>query len=162
MKRLVILAVLILAFSSLIRAQDPCPDCNKGRELVMTETHNTEDGNSYRWRRPPSNRFVVRFDASVVVINDTGKRIKRVTWQTDLVDASTMKPIRTYTFITRKRIAPNRVIVLNKKVEAPLEPAMMSANQATQVKRGVPNVIRTEQVSRITEIEYADGSVSTP
>jgi hypothetical protein len=163
MKRLVILAGLILAFSSLIRAQDPCPDCNKGRELVMTDTHNTEDdGNSYRWRRPPSNRFVVQFDASVMVINDTGKRIKRITWQTDLVDAATMKPIRTYTFITRKGIAPKKIVTLKKKVEAPLDPAMMSANQVISVKRGVPNVIRTEQVSRITEIEYADGSVSAP
>jgi hypothetical protein len=162
MKKLVILAGLIVALTSLAKAQDPCPTCNQGRELVMTATNNTEDGNSYRRRRPPSNNFVVRFDASVVVTNDTGKRIKRITWETDLVDAATMKPIRTFTFVTRKTIAPNKVIVLNKKVEAPLEPEMMSANQVTPVKRGVPNVIRTEQVSRIIEIEYADGSVSAP
>ena len=46
MKRLVILAGLILALTSVARAQDPCPTCNQGRELVMTPTHNTEDGNS--------------------------------------------------------------------------------------------------------------------
>lgn len=162
MKRLIILATLILAFTSFAAAQDPCPTCNKGRELVMTPTHNTEDDNSYRWRRPPSNPFVVRFDASVVVTNDTGKKIKRITWQTDLINAATKAPIRTYTFVTRKNIAPNKVVTLKKKVEVPIEPAMLALNQARPIKRGVPQVIPTEQVSRITRIEYADGSVSAP
>jgi hypothetical protein len=164
MKRLLILAALILAFTSFVRAQnDPCPTCNKGRESVMTPTHNTEDDyNSYRWRRPHANPFVVRFDASVEVTNNTGKKIKRITWQTDLINSATKAPIRTYTFVTRKAVAPHQVVTLRKKVEAPLEPAMMSSNQIVPVKRGLPNVIQTEQVSRITEIEYADGSVSSP
>jgi hypothetical protein len=105
---------------------------------------------------------VVRFDASVVVTNDTGKKIKRITWQTDLINSATKAPIRTYTFVTRKAVAPHQVVTLRKKVEAPLEPAMMSSNQIVPVKRGLPNVIQTEQVSRITGIEYADGSVSSP
>lgn len=163
MKKLVILAGLILAFTSIVTAQDPCPTCNKGRELVMTDTHNTEDGNPWRSpRRGPFNSFSVTFQASVIVTNNSARKIKRISWETDLVDAATMKPIRTYTFITQKRIRPNETVTLKKKVEVPLEPAMMSPNQTTPVKRGMPNVIRTEQVSRVTEIEYTDGSVTTP
>lgn len=139
MKRLSILAGLILAFTSFAAAQDPCPTCNKGRELIMTPTHNTEDdGNSYRWRRPPSNPFVLRFDAAVEVNNDTGKKIKRITWQTDLINTDTKALIRTYTFVTRKGIAPYQVATIRKKAEVPLEPAMLSANQLTRVKRGLP------------------------
>lgn len=40
-----------------------------------------------------------------------------------------MKPIRSYSFIMGKRFAPNQVIILKTKVEAPLEPAMLSPNQ---------------------------------
>ena len=162
MKRLLILAILILALTSIASAQDPCPDCNKGRELVTTPTHNTEDDNPWRSRRPRSNYFYVNFYASVVVTNNSGKKIKRISWETDLVDAATMKPILTYTFKTRKKIGPHEIVTLKKKVEVPLGPAMLSPNQMPPVKRGMPNVIRTDQVSKITEIEYTDGSVSSP
>jgi hypothetical protein len=163
MKRVLILIVLTLAFTSIASAQNPCPTCNKGRELVMTPTNNTEDGNRYRLpRRAPSNYFYVSFDASVVVTNDTGKKIRRITWETDLVDAATRKPISTYTFETRKRVGPHQVVTLKKKVEVPLLPSMISPNQAPPVKRRMPNVIRTDSVSKITEIEYSDGSVSSP
>jgi hypothetical protein len=162
MKRLLILAILILALTSIARAQDPCPTCNKGRELVMTPTHNTEDDNIWRSpRRALSNTFYVRFDASVVVTNDTSKRIRRISWETDLVDAATRKPIHTYMFETRKRIGPHEVVTLKKKVEVPLLPTMIAPNQMP-LKRGTPNVIRTDSVSKITEIEYTDGSVSSP
>ena len=163
MKRLFILAILILGVASLARAQDPCPTCNKGYELVTTPTHNADDDN--RWRtqkRARLNRFYVRFYASVVVTNDTAKKIKRITWETNLVEATTMKTISTYTLVTRKRIDPHQVVTLQQKVEVPLEPKMISGSQITQVKHGVPNVIRTEQVSKIREIEYTDGSVSSP
>jgi hypothetical protein len=156
--------MLILALTSIARAQaDPCPTCNKGYELVTTPTFNTEDGNRYRIpRRAVFNAFYVNFYASVVVTNDTAKRIKQITWETNLVDAATMKSISTYTLVTRKKIAPHAVITLKQKVEVPLEPKMISGNQLTPVKRGMPNVIRTQQVSKITEIEYTDGSVSSP
>ena len=98
----------------------------------------------------------------MVVTNDTGKRIKRISWETDLVDAATRKPFLTYTFLTRKKIGPHEVVTLKKKVEVPLLPTMISPTQATPVKRGMPNVIRTDSVSKITEIEYTDGSVSSP
>ena len=163
MKRLFILAILILGAASLASAQDPCPTCNKGYELVTTPTHNADDDN--RWRTPERarlNRFYVRFYASVVVTNDTAKKIKRITWETNLVEATTLKTISTYTFVNRKRIGPHQVLTLHKKVEVPLVPGMLSGSQAMQVRRGVPNVIRTEQVSKITEIEYSDGSVSSP
>jgi hypothetical protein len=104
----------------------------------------------------------MRFDASVAVTNDTAKKIKQITWETSLINTATMTTIATYTLVTRKKIAPHEVVTLKKKVEVPLDPGVISANQTNQVKRGVPNVIRTEQVSKIREIEYADGSVSTP
>jgi hypothetical protein len=104
----------------------------------------------------------VNFYASVVVTNDTAKRIKQITWETNLIDAATMKTISTYTLVTRKKIAPHAVVTLKQKVEVPLEPKMISGNQLTPVKRGMPNVIRTDSVSKITEIEYTDGSVSSP
>jgi hypothetical protein len=164
MKKPLILAILILALTSIASAQDnPCPTCNKGRELVTTPTYNTGDGGRWRSpRRPPSNYFYVSFNASVVVTNDTGKRIKRISWETDLVDAATRKPILTYTFLTRKKIGPHEVVTLKKKVEVLLLPTMISPTQATPVKRAMPNVIRTDSVSKITEIEYTDGSVSSP
>jgi hypothetical protein len=156
--------MLILALTSIVRAQnDACPTCNKGYELVTTPTFNTEDGNRYRTpRRGVFNAFYVNFYASVVVTNDTAKRIKQITWETNLLDAATMKTISTYTLVTRKKIAPHAVVTLKQKVEVPLEPKMISGNQLTPVKRGMPNVIRTNQVSKITEIEYTDGSVSSP
>ncbi|MDX6405123.1 MAG: hypothetical protein QOH70_2578 [Blastocatellia bacterium] len=164
MKRFLILAMLILALTSIARAQNnACPTCNKGYELVTTPTFNTEDGNRYHApRRGVFNRFYVNFDASVVVTNDSAKRIKQITWETNLIDAATMKTISTYTLVTRKRIAPHAVVTLKQKVEVPLEPKMISGNQLNPVKRGMPNVIRTNQVSKIREIEYTDGSVSSP
>lgn len=88
----------------------------------------------------------------MVVTNDTAKRIKQIAWKTNLVDATSMKPISTYTLVTRKRIDPHQVVTLQQKIEVPLVPGMLSGSQAIQVKRGTPNVIRTEQVSEITEI----------
>ncbi|MDX6557326.1 MAG: hypothetical protein QOF72_375 [Blastocatellia bacterium] len=164
MKKLLILAMLIMALTSIARAQNnACPTCNKGYELVTTPTFNTEDGNRYHAPgRAVFNAFYVNFYASVVVTNDTAKRIKQITWETNLVDAATMKTISTYTLVTRKKIAPHAVVTLKRKVEVPLEPKMISGNQLTPIKRGRPNVIRTQQVSKITEIEYTDGSVSSP
>jgi hypothetical protein len=163
MKRFLILAMLILALTSIARAQNnACPTCNKGYELVTTPTFNTEDGNRYRTPRPAVFNFYVTFYASVVVTNDTAKRIKQITWETNLVDVATMKTISTYTLVTRKKIAPHEVVTLKRKVEVPLEPKMISGNQIIPVKRGMPNVVRTEQVSKIRAIEYTDGSVSSP
>ena len=163
MTRLFILAILVLGVASLASAQNPCPTCNKGYELVTTPTHNADDDD--RWRTPERgrvNRLYVRFYASVVVANDTAKRIKQITWETNLVDATSLKPISTYTWVTRKRIGPHQVTTLQKKVEVPLVPGMLSGSQAMQLRRGIPNVIRTDQVSKITLIEYTDGSVSAP
>jgi hypothetical protein len=159
MKRLLIPALLILALASIALAQDPCPTCDKGRELVTTPTHNTDEPNP--WRRQRSSSLYVNFQAEVLVTNNTAKKIRQITWETDLVDAVTKKPISSYRWVTRKRIGPHEVVTLKKKVEVPLVPTMLSPNQAP-AKRGIPNVIRTEQVSKITEIEYTDGSVSSP
>jgi hypothetical protein len=159
MRRLLILALLILASASIASAQDPCSTCDKGRELVTTPTHNAEDDNPWRRRQTPF--LYVNFQAEVVVANNTTKKIRQITWQTDLVDAATKKPISSYRWVTRKKIGPHEIVTLKKKVEVPLVPTMLSPNQVP-VKRGVPNVIRTEQVSKITEIEYTDGSVSSP
>ena len=162
MKRLVILAMLILAVASIARAQDPCPTCNKIYEEIRGPSQAVDD-NRWRPRRgAPSFALYMRFDASVAVTNDTAKKIKQITWETSLIDTATMTTIATYTLVTRKKIAPHEVVTLSKKVEVPLDPRVISANQTNQVKRGVPNVIRTEQLSKIREIEYTDGSVSTP
>jgi hypothetical protein len=164
MKRLVILAMLILAVASIARAQDPCPTCNKIYEEIRGPSQAVDD-NRWRPRRGASasaSRLYMRFYASVAVTNDTAKKIKRITWETSLINTATMTTIATYSLVTRKKIAPHEVVTLSKKVEVPLDPRVISANQTNQVKRGVPNVIRTEQVSKIKEIEYTDGSVSTP
>jgi hypothetical protein len=162
MKRLIILGMLILAVASIARAQgDPCPQCNKAYEEVTTPTFHANDDNRWRPRRSTSSLYM-SFNASVAVTNDTAKKIRQITWETSLINSVTMKPIATYTLVTRKSIAPHKVITLNKKVLVPLDPRVMSGDQTNLVKHGVPNVIRTEQVSKITEIEYTDGSVSTP
>jgi hypothetical protein len=165
MKRIVILAMLILALASIARAQaDPCPTCN----TIFAEMRGPSqaiDDNRWHPRRgapPAPDRLYMSFDASVAVTNNTAKKIKQITWETSLINAATMKPIATYTLVTRKRIAPHKVVTLSKKVEIPLDPRVISANQTDQVKHGIPNVIRTEQVSKIREIEYTDGSVSSP
>ena len=162
MKRIVILAMLILAVASIARAQDPCPQCNKIYEDISGPSQAIDDGRWRPRRGALSFALYMSFDASVAVTNDTAKKIKRITWESSLIDAATMKPIATFTLVTRKKIAPHEVVTLSKKVEVPLDPKVISANQTNQVKPGVPNVIRTEQVSKIREIEYTDGSVSTP
>jgi hypothetical protein len=168
MKRLLILAMLLLAVATIGRAQtDPCPDCNKPYEEVTRPPFHGDDpygrDDSSRRRLLRSNgRLYVRFYASVAVTNNTTKKVRQITWETNLVNAATMKPIATYTFVTRKRIGPHEVVTLSKKVELPLDPRMLSANQTYPPKRGVPNVIQTEQVSKIRKIEYTDGSLSTP
>lgn len=165
MKRIVILAMLILAVTSIARAQsDPCPTCNKIYAEIRGPSQAIDD-NRWRPRRgapSPAYGLYMSFDASVAVTNDTAKKIKQITWESSLVDVATMKTIATYTLVTRKRIAPHKVVTLSKKVEVPLDPRVISANQTNQVKRGIPNVIQTEQVSKIREIEYTDGSVSSP
>ena len=162
MKRLIVLPMLILAVTSIARAQDPCPTCNNIYEEIRGPSQAVDD-NRWRPRRgAPSFALYMRFDASVAVTNDTAKKIKQITWETSLINTATMTTIATYTLVTRKKIAPHEVVTLKKKVEVPLDPGVISANQTNQVKRGVPNVIRTEQVSKIREIEYTDGSVSTP
>jgi hypothetical protein len=160
MKRVLILALLVWALTSIAQAQNPCPTCNKGRELITTPTHNAEDDNPWRRRRTPS--LYVSFQAELLVTNNTAKKIRQITWETNLLDAATMKPISTYRWVTRKKIGPHEVVTLKKKVEVPLLPTMISPTQAPPVKRGMPNVIRTDSVSKITEIEYTDGSVSSP
>lgn len=160
MKKLVILSMLILAVVSTARAQDPCPQCNKAYEEVTTPTFHAVDDN--RWRQRRTFGLYMRFEASVAVTNNTAKKIKRITWESSLIDTATGTPIATYTLVTRKKIAPHEVVTISKKVEVPLDPRVISANQTNPVKRGAPNVIRTEQVSKIREIEYTDGSVSSP
>ena len=160
MKRLVILSIVILAVASIASAQNPCPQCGKAYEEVTTPTFHALDDN--RWRPRRSFGLYMRFEASVAVTNNTAKKIKQITWESSLIDVATRKLIATYTLVTRKKIAPHEVVTISKKVEVPLDPRVMSANQTNPVKRGVPNVIRTEQVSKIKEIEYADGSVSSP
>jgi hypothetical protein len=152
--------MLILAVCSIARAQDPCPQCNKAREEVMSPPFHASDDNRLRPLR--FSPFYMRFSMSVDVTNDTAKKIKQITWESTLIDAVTKQTISTYTFVTRKRIAPHEAVTISKKVEVPLDPRVISANQTIPVKRGVPNVIRTEAVSKITEIVYTDGSVSTP
>lgn len=161
MKRLVILGMLILAVASIARAQDPCPQCNKAYEEVTSPPFHVNDDN----RLPPRRRtspFSMRFDASVVFTNNSPKKIKQITWASTLIDTATKQTISTYTFVTRKRIAPYQVVTLRKKVQVPLDPRVLSPYQSNRVKRGAPNVFRTEQVSTIKKIEYTDGSVSTP
>jgi hypothetical protein len=163
MKRFVILSMLILALTAIARAQgaDPCPDCNKARDEVMfTPSNATDDGQwrSHRWR----SFFYMRFSPSIVVTNDSAKKIRQITWESTLINSATKQPISTYTLVSRKRIAPHEVVTLTKKVEVPLDPRVISASQITVVKSGAPNVIQTDQVSRVVKIEYTDGSVSTP
>ncbi|HMH45777.1 MAG TPA: hypothetical protein VK557_19975 [Pyrinomonadaceae bacterium] len=168
MKRLIILAMLVFSMAAIARAQaDPCPDCNKAYEEVTRppfhgdDPYGRDERNRIRSLRSASSLYV-RFYASVTITNNTAKKIKRITWETSLINIATMATVETYTLVTRKRIAPHEVITLSKKVEVPLDPRVISADQTSQVKHGVPNVIRTEQVSKIREIEYTDGSVSTP
>src|SRR5260370_29166875 len=85
----------------------------------------------------------------------------QITWETSFINTATMKPIATHWVLTRKKIAPHKVVTLRKKFQVPL-PRVVSANQTNQGKRGVPNLTQTEQVSKIRRIEYTDGSVSTP
>jgi hypothetical protein len=154
MKRLVILGMLLFSVASIARAQAVsdipggcCPE-------------SAHDGNWPPIRRASPSLYT-SFHASVVVTNDTAKTIKQITWETSLINTATMKPIATHWVLTRKKIAPHKVVTLRKKFQVPF-PRVVSANQTNQVKRGIPNVIRTEQVSKIREIEYTDGSVSTP
>ena len=103
MKRLVILAMLILAVTSIARAQDPCPQCNKIYEEIRGPSQAVDD-NRWRPRRgAPSFALYMRFDASVAVTNDTAKKIKQITWESSLIDVATMKTIATYTLVTRKK-----------------------------------------------------------
>jgi hypothetical protein len=162
MKRLVILSMLILAAASFARAQDPCPTCNNIYSEIRGPSQAIDDGRWRPRRGPSSFALYMSFDASVAVNNDTAKKIKQITWESSLIDTATRRPIATYTLVTRKKIAPHEVVTINKKVEVPLDPRVVSANQTNPVRRGVPNVIRTEQVSKIREIEYTDGSISSP
>ena len=167
MKRLIILAMLVFAAASIARAQtDPCPQCMQiYQEATSRVTHAAEDENQWRLRRrtaPFAPRFYMSFSASVVVTNDTAKKIKQITWESSLINAATQKTVATYTFVTRKKIAAHEVVTLSKKIEVPLDPSVISADQIRPARRGVPNLIRTEQASQIREIEYTDGSVSVP
>jgi hypothetical protein len=133
------------------------------QEATSRVTHASEDEN--RWHPPRRNArfgFYMSFSPSVVITNDTAKKIKQITWESTLINTATQKPIATYTFVTRKRIAAHEVATLSKKIEVPLDPSLISTEQTIPVRRGVPNVIRTEQVSKIRQIEYTDGSVSVP
>src|SRR5260370_1241857 len=79
----------------------------------------------------------------------------QITWETSLINTATMKPIAAHWVLTRKKIAPHKVVTLRKKFQVPL-PRVVSANQTNQRKRGVRNLIRTKQVSEIRKIEYTE------
>jgi hypothetical protein len=167
MKRLIILAMLVFSAASIAKAQaDPCPTCMQiYQEATSRVTHASEDENRFRHSlrtAPFAARFYMSFYASVVVTNDTARKVRQITWESSLINVATQKTIATYTFVTRKKIAAHEVVTLSKKIEVPLDPSVISAEQTIPVRRGVPNVIRTEQVSKIREIEYTDGSVSVP
>jgi hypothetical protein len=167
MKRLLIPAMLVFSAAPIIRAQgNGCPTCMQiYQEATSRVTHAAEDERQWhplRRNRSFNPRFYMSFHASVVVTNQTAKKIKQITWESTLINVATQKTIATYTFVTRKRIAAHEVVTLSKKVEVPLDPSVISTDQTNPLRRGVPNVIRTEQTGKIKEIEYTDGSVNTP
>ena len=82
-----------------------------------------------------------------------------------LVSLTTRQTIASYTLVTRKIIAPHRTAVLGQAVMVPLEPFYptgTSASQTKQSKYELPKVVQAEQINRVKEIRYMDGSISTP
>ena len=182
MKRLIIPTMLILAVCSIAKAQNGtpldrvlCGGCSgssgsQREQIARQEARAKEVAEHNQWPASPQltrlgNPEFARLTANLVFINDTGKKIKQVVWECTLVSLTTRQPIASYHLVTRKGIAPHSAAVLSEAVMVPLEsfyPKLISVSQTNQSKYELPKVVQAEQINRVKEIRYKDGSVSTP
>ena len=180
MKRLIIPTMLVLAVCSIAKAQrvtpldrGSCGDCSvstsQREQNAMWEARLAEaEHNKWPTRpqlTPLGKRGFARFTANFDFANDTDKKIKQVMWECTLVSLSTRETIASYTLVTRKGIAPHSTSVLSQAVVVPLEPfypKVTSTSQTKQSKYELPKVLQVEQINRVKEIRYKDGSISTP
>jgi len=177
MKKFLILLALICAITSTAKSQG-CPGCTPEQraELDRADAARRADReNAIRqhdeWPtrprvNPPSKQYYTRIEARFAVVNDTAKKIKSITWECTLLHPETKNQLAKYTIVTRKKIAPYAGAILKEKVAVPLNsyygPKVVSADQATTVKYGLPDDVQAVQVNKLLEIKYTDGSVEHP
>jgi hypothetical protein len=176
MKKFFTLLLWILAVASVARSQQKdCNECTPAqrgqREQAAAAKRRLEIKEMERPRNPALSKLPLRpqytkFQAKFPIINQTDKKIEEVTWECKLVSAETRDIVSANTLLTHKNIAPHKSAVLSAKIMVPLRsfygPKVIPVGQITQVKPGLPDAIRLEQVNTIKEIKYSDGSVHRP
>lgn len=178
MKKSIFLIILLLVVGSSAKSQtraDPycarcTPDTRAQRDTLARRAERQEERdehNAFPSRINPNAMLAPRyapFKAKFAITNDSDKKIKAITWECSLISLDEKKTIANYRLVTRKNIAPHRSATLSEKVVVPLasfSPKVVPANQ-TKTKPVVPHVVQAEQVNKIIEIRYADGSVVRP
>jgi hypothetical protein len=180
MRRILVLSMLVLALAAMATAQRNagCPNCSpQEAQRARTEAYRAKrvkafaDHNDWPPQRPQLSplfkpRQYARFKAEFVVTNDSPGKIKEITWECTLINPENGKTVATYRLVTRKGIAPYRQATLSETVQVPLlpfyGPKVVPVDKINEIKYGPPDVIKAEQINKIIQIKYADGSVKTP
>lgn len=95
------------------------------------------------------------FEAKVVVLNTSSKKIKAVSWTAMLTDPSTGQLIQTFDVTTKARIAPGRKKELKKMLPTPAAAKVVNTSTLRRNSRQVADL----KVA-VTGVTYEDGSTS--
>lgn len=179
MKKSIFLIMLLLVVGSSAKSQtgpDPyCTHCTSEtrdqRDTVARRAERQRESaehNAFPGRINPNAMVALRYatiNAKFAITNDSDKKIKAVTWECALISLDQKKTVASYTLVTRKSIAPHKSATLSENLVVPRAGfsghRVAPANQTTQ-KLVDSSLIKAEQVNRIIEITYADGSVIRP
>lgn len=175
MKKFLILFVLICAITSTAKSQG-CPGCTPQQRADQDRAADARRNDPEirirqhdEWPARPTvqrsgKQYYTRIEARFAVVNDTAKKVKSITWECTLLHPETNNQLAKYTIVSRKKIAPYGGAILKEKVAVPLNsfygPKVVSADQVTTVKSGLPDNVQAVQVNKILEILYTDGSVT--
>ena len=101
------------------------------------------------------------FTTNFLVSNNSNKKIKRINWETTLINRETNQLIQTFSFVTKRTVAPHKELVLKQNLHVPMSKLLGPVVTAGQpgAKTSRPEVL--EQYRNI-EIEYKNGSIVRP
>jgi hypothetical protein len=171
MKRLLVIIAILIGTAPIAVSQacKYCPQSSQESQHDATDRKQQEQGQDKGPAIPPKLENLerpefARFDPILSLTNNAAKMIKQVTWECTLKDHTSGETVASYTFVTRKRIAPGRSAVLKERIFIPLSqllahPRVLQVGKENSPASRHPEV---EQTIEITEIRYNDGSISHP
>lgn len=170
MRRAFLLVTLVLAIMQVAKAQNggACPfivpgvpearsDCRvaEGIDFEKRRASNIRIKEPEPWFQSsstitPSDKLLyAKLTAQLFVSNQMPKTIEQVTWEAIVTDPSTNQEMARHTFVSKKRIKPQTDLMIRESAWIPI---FLSPGSNAKV-------MQANQVNRVIEIKYTDGSV---